>query len=174
MNPSPPTTQQPPTTTTINLASIPTTKIKSKTKTHIQSERENRSERKRESELEKENSPSPPLQTTMPSPSITKPPRCHRRSSVHTVDVDLQSTSIWERQQIRERGERKEDEKWKRGVAIWLKEERVIVLIVLEYLQSIVATNIFFWVLLVDCVGVSEFDHGFVYIFACLDAKKLK
>ena len=55
-----------------------------------------------------------------------------------------------------------------------MKEERVIVLIVLEYLQSIVATNIFFWVLLVDCVGVSEFDHGFVYIFACLDAKKMK
>ena len=26
----------------------------------------------------------------------------------------------------------------------------------------------------VDCVGVSEFDHGFVYIFACLDAKKMK
>ena len=25
-----------------------------------------------------------------------------------------------------------------------------------------------------DCVGVSEFDHGFVYIFACLDAKKMK
>ena len=47
-------------------------------------------------------------------------------------------------------------------------------LIVLEYLQSIVATNIFFWVLLVDCVGVSEFDYGFVYIFACLDAKKMK
>ena len=22
-----------------------------------------------------------------------------------------------------------------------------------------------------DCVGVSKFDHGFVYIFACLDAK---
>ena len=26
----------------------------------------------------------------------------------------------------------------------------------------------------VDCVGVFEFDHGFVYIFACLDAKKMK
>ena len=89
VNPSPPTTQQPPTIATINLASIPTTKIQSKTKTHIQFKRENRSERKRESELEKENSPSPPLQTTTPSPSITKPPRCHRRSSVHTVDVDL-------------------------------------------------------------------------------------
>ena len=47
-------------------------------------------------------------------------------------------------------------------------------LIVLEYLQSIVTKNIFFWVLLVDCVGVSEFDHGFVYIFVCLDAKKMK
>ena len=48
-------------------------------------------------------------------------------------------------------------------------------LIVLEYPQSIVAKNIYiFWVLLVDCVGVSEFDHGFVYIFACLDAKKMK
>ena len=30
------------------------------------------------------------------------------------------------------------------------------------------------WVLLVDCVRVSEFDHGFVYVFACLDAKKMK
>ena len=28
-----------------------------------------------------------------------------------------------------------------------------------------------FWVLLVDCVRVSEFDHDFV---ACLDAKKMK
>ena len=54
-----------------------------------------------------------------------------------------------------------------------MKEERVIVL---EYLQSIVAKNIyiFFWVLLVDCVGVSKFNHGFVYIFACFDAKKMK
>ena len=54
-----------------------------------------------------------------------------------------------------------------------MKEERVIVL---EYLQSIVAKNffIFFWVLLVDCVRIFEFDHGFVYIFACLDAKKMK
>ena len=31
-----------------------------------------------------------------------------------------------------------------------------------------------FWVLLVDCVRVSEFDHGFVYVFACLDVKKMK
>ena len=31
-----------------------------------------------------------------------------------------------------------------------------------------------FWVLLVDCVRVSEFDHGFVYVFACLDDKKIK
>ena len=31
-----------------------------------------------------------------------------------------------------------------------------------------------FWVLLVDCVKVSEFDHGFVYVFACLDTKKMK
>ena len=44
----------------------------------------------------------------------------------------------------------------------------------LEYLQSIVAKNIFFWVLLVDCVGVSKFNLGFVYIFACFDAKKMK
>ena len=53
------------------------------------------------------------------------------------------------------------------------RRERVIVL---EYLQSIVAKIFFFffWVLLVECVGVSEFDHGFVYIFACLDAKKMK
>ena len=29
-----------------------------------------------------------------------------------------------------------------------------------------------FWVLLVDCVRVS--DHGFVYVFTCLDAKKKK
>ena len=55
-----------------------------------------------------------------------------------------------------------------------MKEERVIVLIVLEYVQSIVTKSIFFWVLLVDCVGVSEFDNGFVYIFACLHAKKMK
>ena len=34
--------------------------------------------------------------------------------------------------------------------------------------------GLFFWVLLVDCVRVSEFDHGFVYVFACLDAKKMK
>ena len=53
-----------------------------------------------------------------------------------------------------------------------MKKERVIVL---EYLQSIVAKVFsFFWVLLVDCVGVFEFDHGFVYIFGCLDAKKMK
>ena len=31
-----------------------------------------------------------------------------------------------------------------------------------------------FWVLLVDCVRVFEFDHGFVYVFACLDAKKMQ
>ena len=31
-----------------------------------------------------------------------------------------------------------------------------------------------FWVLLVDCVRVSKSDHGFVYVFACLDAKKMK
>ena len=44
-----------------------------------------------------------------------------------------------------------------------MKEERVIVL---EYLQSIVAKNIyfFFWVLLVDCVGVSELIM-ILYIF---------
>ena len=50
-------------------------------------------------------------------------------------------------------------------------------LIVLEYLRSIVANFFFFFffgVLLTDCVGVFEFDHGFVYIFACLDAKKMK
>ena len=53
-----------------------------------------------------------------------------------------------------------------------MKKERVIVL---EYLQSIVAKVFsFFWVLLVDCVGVSEFDHGFVCIFVCLNAKKMK
>ena len=57
-------------------------------------------------------------------------------------------------------------------MTVWLKKERVIVL---EYLQSIVAKVFsFFWVLLVDCVGVFEFDHGFVYIFGCLDAKKMK
>ena len=83
VNPSPPTAA------TINLASIPTTKIQSKTKTHIQFERENQSERKRESEWEKENPTSPLLQTTTLSPSIYKPPRCHRRSSIHTTDVNL-------------------------------------------------------------------------------------
>ena len=33
---------------------------------------------------------------------------------------------------------------------------------------------LFYFILLVDCVRVSEFDHGFVYVFACLDAKKMK
>ena len=33
---------------------------------------------------------------------------------------------------------------------------------------------LFFGSLLVDCVRVSEFDHGFVYVFVCLDAKKMK
>ena len=33
---------------------------------------------------------------------------------------------------------------------------------------------LFFGLLLADCVRVSEFDHGFVYVFACLDAKKMK
>ena len=28
--------------------------------------------------------------------------------------------------------------------------------------------------MLVDCVRVFEFDHGFVYVFACLDAKKMQ
>ena len=28
--------------------------------------------------------------------------------------------------------------------------------------------------MLVDCVRVSEFDHGFVYVFACLNAKKMQ
>ena len=31
-----------------------------------------------------------------------------------------------------------------------------------------------FWVLLVDFVVVSEFNYGFVYVFACLDAKKMQ
>ena len=31
-----------------------------------------------------------------------------------------------------------------------------------------------FWVLLVDCVKSTKFDHGFVYVFACLDTKKMK
>ena len=31
----------------------------------------------------------------------------------------------------------------------------------------------FFGSLLVDCVRVSEFDLDFVYVFACLDAKKM-
>ena len=81
-------------------------------------EREDWNERKRE------NPPSSPLQATMPSPPISKPPRCCRQSSVHATDFDLQSMPIWERHWIRERGERKEDEKWERGVTVWLKEER--------------------------------------------------
>ena len=28
--------------------------------------------------------------------------------------------------------------------------------------------------MLVDCVRVSEFDHGFVYVFVWLDAKKMQ
>ena len=40
--------------------------------------------------------------------------------------------------------------------------------------SSIVAKIFFFWVLLVDCVGASKFNYGFVYIFAYLDAKKMK
>ena len=31
-----------------------------------------------------------------------------------------------------------------------------------------------FWVLLVDCVRVSKFDHGFVFVFSCLVAKKMQ
>ena len=53
-------------------------------------EREDRNERKRE------NPPSSPLQTTMPSPLIFKPPSYHHRSSVIAADFDLQSTPIWE------------------------------------------------------------------------------
>ena len=30
------------------------------------------------------------------------------------------------------------------------------------------------WVLLVDCVRIAEFDHGFVGIFVCLVAKKMQ
>ena len=33
---------------------------------------------------------------------------------------------------------------------------------------------LFYFILLVDCISVSEFDHGFIYVFACLDAKKMK
>ena len=33
---------------------------------------------------------------------------------------------------------------------------------------------LFYFILLVDCVSVSEFDHGSIYVFACLDAKKMK
>ena len=33
---------------------------------------------------------------------------------------------------------------------------------------------LFYFILSVDCVSVSEFDHGFIYVFACLDAKKMK
>ena len=33
---------------------------------------------------------------------------------------------------------------------------------------------LFFRIVVADCVRVSEFDHGFVYVFACLDAKKMK
>ena len=31
-----------------------------------------------------------------------------------------------------------------------------------------------FWVLLVDCIRISEFDHGFVFVFAYLVAKKMQ
>ena len=34
--------------------------------------------------------------------------------------------------------------------------------------------SFFFGPLLVDCVRVFEFNHGFVYVFACLDAQKMK
>ena len=30
------------------------------------------------------------------------------------------------------------------------------------------------WILLVDCVRIAEFDHGFVGIFVCLVAKKMQ
>ena len=28
--------------------------------------------------------------------------------------------------------------------------------------------------MLIDCVRVSKFGHGFVYVFSCLDAKKMQ
>ena len=31
-----------------------------------------------------------------------------------------------------------------------------------------------FWFYFEFLLWVSEFDHGFVYVFACLDAKKMK
>ena len=31
-----------------------------------------------------------------------------------------------------------------------------------------------FWVLLVDCIRISEFNHGFVFVFAYLVAKKMQ
>ena len=31
-----------------------------------------------------------------------------------------------------------------------------------------------FWFCFEFLLWVSEFDHGFVYVFACLDAKKMK
>ena len=30
------------------------------------------------------------------------------------------------------------------------------------------------WISLVDCVRIVEFDHGFVYVFAYFDAKKMQ
>ena len=30
------------------------------------------------------------------------------------------------------------------------------------------------WVLLVDCVRITEFDHGFIGVFVCLVAKKMQ
>ena len=129
VNPSPPTTQQSPTAATMNLASIPTTKIQSKTKTHIQSERENRSERKRGLEWKKERestivaTPShhavaADLQTTTLLSSIFSP--CYRFwSSVHAdLRETLNQREGWEkgRWEMRERSdrviERRERKKW--------------------------------------------------------------
>ena len=52
-------------------------------------EREDQNKRKREN-------PPSPLQTTMPSLPISKPPRCCYWSSVPAAHFDLQSMPIWE------------------------------------------------------------------------------
>ena len=49
-------------------------------------------------------------------------------------------------------------------IVVW-----VLVFLVMRFFYLIVV-----WVLLVDCVRIAEFDHGFVGIFVCLVAKKMQ
>ena len=50
---------------------------------------------------------------------------------------------------------------------VWVLEFLVLFFFFFFYLIVI-------WVLLVDCVRIAEFDHGFVGIFVCLVAKKMQ